>query len=90
MNYNPAANPEAVRELLLEANPEALLAAGFEEALVGVARRCGQPTLAVYSYQKAADILIRQGMSPEDADEYLEFNVLGAWMGPQTPIFLVE
>ena len=25
---------------------------------------------------------------PTDADEYFEFNVVGAWMGEDTPIFV--
>ncbi len=74
---------------LREANLEALLADGFENAFVGVARRCGQPELAVYDYHKAVDILMeRDGMSNDDAVEYMEFNVVGAWMGPNTPIWL--
>jgi hypothetical protein len=27
-------------------------------------------------------------MSYEEAEEYFEFNVSGAWMGPNTPLFL--
>lgn len=81
---------EFVKEYLHEENPDALLAEGLEEALVGVARRCGQPTLAVYSYAKAVELLMRQGLTDEEACEHLEFNVLGAWLGPHTPVFLVE
>lgn len=74
---------------LAEENPEALLADGFEDAFLGVGCRCGQPSLAVYSYAKAVVILMfRDGMSYEDAVEYMEFNVIGAWMGPMTPIWL--
>jgi hypothetical protein len=76
-------------EELREENPEALLADGLEDALVGVARRCGQPSLAVYDVRKAAEVLIaRDGMTYEDAMEYLEFNSIGAWVGPHTPIWL--
>lgn len=27
-------------------------------------------------------------MDPEDAQDYLGFNTVGAWLGPGTPIFL--
>lgn len=30
----------------------------------------------------------RDGMDPEDAQDYLGFNTVGAWLGPGTPIFL--
>ncbi len=33
-----------------------LLAYGFEGAFIGVATRCGQPTLAVYSSDKCINI----------------------------------
>jgi hypothetical protein len=28
-------------------------------------------------------------MSPEEAEEWMEFNVVGAWMGENTPIWVV-
>ena len=40
---------ESIREQLADENPKALYADGFDGALVGIARRCGQPSLAVYS-----------------------------------------
>lgn len=82
---------DEIAELVSEENPEALLAEGFEEAFVGVARRCGQPTLAVYSIQKAIRLLMRRdGMHFDEAVEYFEFNTLGAWLGPHTPIWIEE
>lgn len=80
---------ESLREALAEENPNALLADGFETCLVGLGRRCGQPTLAVYDYQAGVQLLIlRDGMTHEEAEEYLEFNVVGAWMGEHTPLWL--
>jgi len=80
---------EEIQDKLVEENPEALYADGFEGALVGFARRCGQPTLAAYDYGKAVEILqTRDGMTEEEAVEYLEFNTLGAWVGVNTPIWI--
>jgi hypothetical protein len=82
---------ERLRDHLYEMNPEALLADGFEDALVGTAYRCGQPTLAAYSVKRCIEILIkRDGMSYEEADEYFSFNVSGAWMGEGTPVWLED
>ena len=68
-----------LRDKFSESNPEALLANGFEEAFIGVSRRCGQPELATYSVSKCLAILMeRDGMSYEDAVEFFEFNVSGA------------
>jgi len=66
-----------------------LLADGFDEALVGVGQRCGQPAVAVYDREKCLQILVsRDGMKYEEAEEYFEFNVAGSWVGERTPIFL--
>lgn len=76
-------------ERLAEENPEALLLDGFEEAFVGIARRCGQPSLAVYDRATCVSILCKQGLSEEQAEEHFEFNVAGAWVGEHTP-FVIE
>lgn len=74
-----------------EHNPEALLADGFEAAFIGPAIRCGQPALAAYSYEGAIQVLVnRDGMTYEEAVEWMEFNVVGAWMGPNTPIWIYD
>ena len=78
----------SLREALVEENHEALLADGLEDALVGIARRCGQPTLAVYDIHKCVDVLMkRDGMTAEEADEFLMFNSVGAWAGEHTPLW---
>ena len=66
-----------------------LFADGFDAALLGIGRRCGQPDIAVYSITLAIGILMaRDGMTEEDAREHLEFNSIGAWVGKQTPIWV--
>jgi hypothetical protein len=32
----------------------------------------------------------RDGMTYEEAREYFDFNILGAWMGEFTPIFITN
>ena len=78
-----------LRERIAEENPEALFADGLDEALVGMAERCGEPTLAVYDYARAVEVFMtRDGMAYEEAVEWMDFNVVGAWMGPHTPVWL--
>lgn len=77
------------REWCAEHNPSVLFADGFDEAIIGVAERSGQEPLVVYSIELMAEILIeRDGMSDDEALEYLGYNVLGAWVGDETPLFL--
>lgn len=64
---------------------------GFEDALIGVARpwQADQQIVGIYSIQKCIQILIdRDGMDYEGAVEFFEFNVVGAYVGKQTPIFV--
>jgi hypothetical protein len=80
---------DELKEWVALHNSEALLADGFEDAIVGVAVRCGQPTLAVYDAEKCIQILVeRDGMDDDEASEYFEFNVVGAWGGDGTPLFM--
>jgi len=77
---------EQIVEDLADLDAEIILADGFEDALVGVAERCASEPVAVYDLAKMIDVLVkRDGMTHEEADEYISFNVLGAYIGEQTP-----
>lgn len=78
-----------IRERIAEANEAAmLLDEGFDDAIVGVAERCGQPALVVYDALKVIDALVRDGMNEDEAAEWFSHNISGAWVGPHTPLFL--
>lgn len=76
----PTASPRDPKE-------DMLLADGFEEALIGTARRLNGPRLAVYDRTRCIEVLARD-MSYEEAEEFFEFNVAGAWLGEGTPMFI--
>jgi len=65
---------------------EILLADGFDEAFVGVAVQFNKP-MAVYDRQKCIEKLM-EDMTEDEAYEYFEFNVAGAYVGENTPAFL--
>jgi len=45
----------------------------------------------VYSVKKVLEILMtRDGMSHEEAREFYEFNIVGAYVGPGTPVFVED
>jgi len=68
---------------------EIILADGFEDAYMGLARQFTKTPLALYDRNKCIDILVnRDGMSEEEAEEYFQYNVEGAWVGDNTPMFL--
>ena len=61
----------------------------FDQAIVGLADRIGMSTVVVYDTSKIIDILCeRDGMDRETATEYYEFNILGAYVGERTPMFI--
>jgi hypothetical protein len=65
-----------------------LLADGYEGAVIGIGRQFGKE-LVVYDEAKCLEILVkRDGMSPEEAREYFEYNTAGSWVGDETPMFL--
>lgn len=67
---------------------ELLQANGFEAALLGVGRKKGSQNSLVYDYDKCIEILVQGGMTEDEAVEYMEFNVVDAYVGPATPIFV--
>jgi len=76
-----------IRELLDETSPETVLADGFDAALIGIVRQFTK-SLALYDYDQCVEILMRRDkMAHEEAIEFMEFNVLGAWVGGYTPVF---
>jgi hypothetical protein len=85
-------NLKDLEELInYETDEEIMLMDGFEEAFIGFSRRCGQPTLATYSFDKMLQVLVdRDGMDVLEAEEYISYNCAGAWMGELTPVILYE
>jgi hypothetical protein len=91
------------REEIAEINPEALLCDGFDEAIIGMAERINLGPVVAYDVEKILTILsldmevdesdLQEGESIENlkysmALEYFEYNILGAWMGEFTPVFI--
>jgi hypothetical protein len=83
-----------LREQLSEFNEEMLfIDGGFDSAIIGIVERFGQDPIALYDKQKVIDLLMKPAgskkrqMSYEEAIEYFEYNMAGAWLGEGTPAF---
>ena len=64
---------------------------GLEEAIIGVGGRMNMPDVLIYSYEKCEQIFMeKEGWTHEEAVEWMEFNVVGTWVGETTPIFVHE
>jgi len=73
---------------LLNEDETILLADGFESAFIGVARQFNT-AFAVYDRDKCIDILT-ENMNHEEAEEYFQYNIEGAYVGENTPAFLTK
>ena len=81
-------------ESIIEMYPdeELLKADGLDDAIIGIAelKQTGVYVL-VYSRSAVIKILIdRDEMTDEDAEEYYDFNIVGAYMGEKTPIWVED
>ena len=55
---------------------------------MGVGERFGGPPMAVLDVEKMFKKMEKDGMTREEAIEYFEFNILGAYIGDQTPVYM--
>ena len=78
---------EELKENIEETNPNAMLADGLDDALAGYDSR-GR---AVYHIEEILGILmVRDGMTEEEATEFFYFNIECAHVGQFTPIYMYE
>ena len=75
---------------IADINPEAMLADGLDEAILGMCIQFGAEPIVAYDYEKCLNILMeRDGMDRTDAIDFMEFNVIGAYVGLHTPVFVM-
>jgi hypothetical protein len=76
-----------VLSAILDAYPDDnfLIADGFNDAVIGLDEQSGR---LAYSVSKCIAILKKDGMTEEDALEHFSYNVSGAYVGEQTPIWV--
>jgi len=66
---------------------EILKADGFDECILGFEYSWDGTIRLIYSIKSILDTLIEDGLSIDDAIEYFEFNMRGAYVGEKTPIW---
>lgn len=61
----------------------------FDEAIIGIAQRADSLIAVCYSEPKVLELLMEHdGMDADEAMEWYQFNILGAYVGESTPIFI--
>ena len=64
---------------------------GYDDSVIGPAmiwQNNTQVEVLVYDAESIRNKLVSEGMSREEAREYIEFNLEGAYTGPDTPILV--
>ena len=75
---------------IIDINPEAMLADGFDEAILGMCVQFGSEPVVAYDFNKCVEIVMeRDGMEREEAIDFINFNVVGAYVGLSTPVFIM-
>ena len=66
-----------------------LFADNFDNAIIGVSMGISCGTKVVYDAEEMArTLVVSEGITEEEAWEYLEFNTFNAYVGENTPIFV--
>lgn len=63
---------------------------GCDSAIVGVVVRCGMPSVVCYEFDKLVEHFMSQGLTEEESIEWIDFNILGAYVGEETPMLLYK
>ena len=61
------------------------IADGFDDAIIGVDYN---NLKIVYDIDEVINILMREGMTVDEAIEYYEYNIAGSYVGENTPSFI--
>ena len=80
---------KALRDLLAEIHEEILLVDGYDDCIICVAYRIGMEPIVAYDKNMMLEKMVSEDeMTIEDAVEHFEYNIIGAYMGEYTPIFI--
>jgi hypothetical protein len=61
---------------------------GYDDCIVGVVEQFGRPPILCYDKRKIISKLIDDVISYDEAEEFFEYNQIGAYVGDSTPCFV--
>jgi hypothetical protein len=79
---------QKIEDFCKENDVSCLFADGFDDAIIGLGS-CFHSFKVIYDKKKIIEILC-QDMNYEEAVEYFSFNIIGAYVGEETPVFLED
>ena len=75
-----------MKEALAKLDADLLFADGYDDCILGITIRNGVPVV-LYSSSRIIQSLSKD-MTEEEAAEYFEFNINGAYVGERTPMYV--
>lgn len=88
---SPKEKLEYVMDLCATLNDEVVSCEGFDDCIMGIA--VGQHNKAVLVYDRdriIQKLMFKDGMSRDEAIEFFEFNISGAFVGDSTPLYVTS
>jgi ABC-type uncharacterized transport system ATPase subunit len=79
---------EMLEKFASENDVELLFCDGHDNAILGLGRKFNSFSI-IYSTKKVIENLMSD-MDYDDAIEYFEFNIAGAYVGDATPTFMID
>jgi hypothetical protein len=77
-----------IEELINTYEHELTIMDGYNDCIMGITERFGCEPHVAYDLKKVLKKLISQGMTEEEAREWFDFNMVGAYVGISTPCFV--
>ena len=60
---------------------------GYDDCIIGMVEQFGRPPILCYDRSLVIKKLMQSEMSYDEAEEFFEFNQIGAYVGEGTPCF---
>ena len=67
-----------------------LFADNFDNSIIGVTTGFNSGIVVYDGNKMAKELMYQHNMTDEEAWEYLEYNVFGAYVGEKTPIYILD
>ena len=83
--------PQWLENLEDELSEGAVKIDGYDDCICGIVERFGMENVLLYDTDTIIEKMMSlDGMSYQEAMEYFDYNIKGAWMGEGSPCFLVS
>jgi hypothetical protein len=77
----------SIRDQYAEIDEDFVFFDDLDDAVIGYVSAVVGEDAILYDREKVIEILMRDDMSREAAEEYFSYNIIGAYVGDRTPMF---